>query len=50
MARKAIRVLVASRLKLKLMCETRIEPFADLPNIAIVGEGAYNAEIGGELN
>jgi hypothetical protein len=32
------------------MCETGIEPFADLPNIAIVGEGAYDADIGGELN
>ena len=28
------------------MCETRIETFADCPNIAIVGEGAYNADIG----
>lgn len=41
---------MANRLNFKLMCGTRIEPFADLPNIAIVGEGAYDADIEGELN
>jgi hypothetical protein len=37
-------VLEANRPKFKLMCETRIETFADYPNIAIVGK--YNADIG----
>ena len=39
-------MLEANRPKFKLMCETRIETLADYPNIAIVGEGAYNADIG----
>jgi hypothetical protein len=39
-------VLVASRPKFKLMCETVVETFADYPNIAIVGEGAYKADMG----
>ena len=39
-------MLEANRPKCKLMCETRIETFFDYPNIAIVGEGAYNADIG----
>jgi hypothetical protein len=32
--------------RLELTRETRIERFADFPNIAIVSEGAYNADIG----
>ena len=40
-------MLVTNRLR--LMCETRIETFADYPNIAIVGESAYNADIGGQV-
>jgi hypothetical protein len=28
----------------------RIETFANYPNIAIVGEGAFNADIGGKSN
>ena len=32
----------------KLMCETKIETFAD--HIAIVGDAAYNADLGGRSN
>jgi hypothetical protein len=45
-----IRVLVANRPKFKLMCETRVETFAVYSDIAIVGEGAYNADIGSKSN
>ncbi len=38
-------MLVTNRVR--LTCETRIETFADCPNIAIVGETAYHAGIGG---
>ena len=36
--------------RLELACETRIERFADYPNIAMVSEGAYDADIGGKSN
>ena len=36
--------------RLESACEARIERFADYPNIAIVSEGAYDADIGGKSN
>jgi hypothetical protein len=42
--KRQIRVLVTSRLR--LTCVTRVETFADCPNIANVGETAYHADMG----
>jgi hypothetical protein len=36
--------------RLELTCETKIERFADYPNIAIVSKTAYHADIGGKSN
>ena len=36
--------------RLELTCETKIERFADYPNIAIVSKTAYHPDIGGKSN